>query len=147
MKAIQRLLGLALALVVILGALAATSGSAQAVSPRPTITTSTASVSGSASVAGPARPSRADISAGGCGFLTECLFFDKSDQKWLASATTPAVVRAICVVTAGIGCVVAASVAGVVMKYVLKHGICPSSHPRLRITVFPSVSGSPTCVN
>ena len=90
-------------------------------------------------------PGTSNMTFGGCGFLQKCVYFNKTEQKYIGIASIAGIVAMICAATAGVGCVVAVVIGAVASKYVDDHGLCPSSKPRLRVKIFPTV-GSATCV-
>lgn len=145
MNALVRRTGLGLVLVVIVGLLATGPASA---APEPTASSTTqtavavapAVAPGGGPVAGPEQ-----ISTGGCGFLSVCIYLNRNEQKYAGESSVALVAALIC--TTAIACAASAAIATAVIRYVDRHGICPSSRPRLRVRVFPSFTGDPTCVS
>ena len=139
MNALVRRTGLGLVLVVIVGLLATGPASA---APEPTAssTTQTAVAPGGGLVPGPEQ-----ISTGGCGFLSVCIYLNRNEQKYAGESSVALVAALIC--TTAVACAASAAIATAVIRYVDRHGICPSSRPRLRVRVFPSFTGDPTCVS
>jgi hypothetical protein len=95
-------------------------------------------------------PAPQDMASSYCGSWWRgpmwCVNFNKSEQKWLSGITLTAATAAICAGT-GIGCIVAASVAYALQRYVDSHGICPSSHPVLEVQYAPNPGGYAGCSN
>ena len=77
------------------------------------------------------------LSVGGCGFLQACLFFNKTEQRYLASGMSAAVGAAICVAGTPAACVVAAAVVAMATIYVNDHGVCNGK--RLRVQFLPYI--------
>jgi hypothetical protein len=73
-----------------------------------------------------------------------CINFTRSEQKWLSGLSLTAATAAICGAT-GIGCVVAATIAYGLQRYVDNHGICPSGDPILEIEYAPHPGGYLAC--
>jgi len=156
MKGIVRLSGLltgpvvrlAVGLVVALVAVAATAAPARAeaqadrgAADRPAAATS--APADGLGVVGHEAPGEHQVSTGGCGFLQVCLYFNRTEQKWIGGASVSAVAALVC--SSAVGCAAAGAIAYAVVKYVDKHGICPRSRPRLRVKVFPTAHFEPSC--
>ncbi len=160
MNRILRLFSLALAAVVTIG-LVATTAPAQA-QPRSTGASPTAELLHAAVVDGcgaercPADgglavdPGPQGLASSYCGSWWRgpmwCVNFNRSEQKWLSGISLTAATTAICAGT-GVGCVVAASVAYALQRYVDGHGICSSSHPVLEVEYAPAPGGYAGCSN
>ena len=95
-------------------------------------------------------PAPQDMASSYCGSWWRgpmwCINFNKTEQKWLSGITLAAATAAICAGT-GIGCIVAASVAYALQRYVDGHGICPSSHPVLEVEYAANPGGYAGCSN
>ena len=161
MKRILRLSGLILALVVTIGLVATTTAPAEALAqstgaPRAAgqmqvaVATDCVEKQCPADDGTVANPASQDLASSYCGNWWRgpmwCINFNKSEQKWLSGISLTAAATAICAAT-GIGCIVAASVAYALQRYVDSHGICPSSHPVLEVAYAPSPGGYAGCSN
>jgi hypothetical protein len=161
MNRILRLSSLIVALVVTIGLVMATTAPAQA---RPGTTVApraTEQVHAVANDCGAEKcpaddgtvinPGPQDLSSSWCGNWLRgpmwCVNFNRSEQKWLSGITLTAATAAICGASLGFGCIVAASVAYALQRYVDGHGICPSSRPTLEVEYAPSPGGYAACSN
>jgi hypothetical protein len=146
----------AIVLGIVMGLMASTAGPAAAAQGRDHVVTRdaapTAHLDG---VSGPGTPPPAvaarevplrtpRVTTDGCGFLQLCLFFSRSEQRWIGGATVSAVAALVC--SSGLACGISAAVAYTVIRYIDSHGICPTSRPRLRVKVFPTLSPTSSCV-
>ncbi len=97
------------------------------------------------------RPGQQDLASSWCGNWWRgpmwCVNFNRSEQKWLSGISLTAATSAICAASLGFGCLVAASVAYAMQRYVDEHGICPSSRPVLEIEYAPYAGGYSACSN
>ncbi len=81
-------------------------------------------------------PQRA--SEGGCGFLQRCVYLNRTEQTYLISGSKWIVQAALCAGSLGIGCVVAGTIVEIAAQWLISRGgICPTSHPKLRVQYFP----------
>jgi hypothetical protein len=147
MKGIVRLSGLVLAVVIGLVAMTAVAAPpAQADQSSHVVAASTPAEAPPAHVTGPVHaPGPHQMTTGGCGLFQVCLYFNKSEQKWIGGASVSAVAALVC--TSPIACAAAAAIAYALIKSVDKHGVCSKSRPRLRVKVFPTASFQPSCVD
>ncbi len=155
MNRILRLSSLILALVVTLGLVMTTTAPAQAQRQAPGVQVAVADDCGDEKC--PAddgtviNPGPQDLSSSWCGNWWRgpmwCVNFNRSEQKWLSGITLTAATAAICGASLGFGCLVAASVAYALQRYVDGHGICPSSRPILEVAYAPSPGGYAACSN
>jgi hypothetical protein len=162
MNPILRLSSLILALVVTIGLVATTTAPAQA-QPRSTnapgaaaqVPLMVANDCGDEKCPaddGPViNPGPQEMSSSWCGNWWRgpmwCVNFNRTEQKWLSGITLTAATTAICGASLGFGCIVAASVAYALQRYVDAHGICPSSRPVLEVAYAPSPGGYAGCSN
>lgn len=84
------------------------------------------------------------ISAGGCGFLKNCIYFNQKDQRAIIAGGAAAIVGAVCFGGPAI-CAVAGVIAAVAFVYLGNNGLCSGTR-RLRVQWFPYV-GNARCVN
>jgi hypothetical protein len=145
MKVVHRLSGLLVAIVVSLGVMAHSAPAQAAIATETTSSASPAVSATAASIEPRAATASQRASAGGCGFLQVCLFFNKSEQTYIAGASIAGISALVC--STGVGCGVAAAVAFALGKYVDSHGVCPKSKPRLQVKVFPTAHFDPVCVS
>jgi hypothetical protein len=96
-------------------------------------------------------PGPQNLASSWCGNLWRgpmwCVNFNRSEQKWLSGISLTAATSAICGASLGFGCLVAASVAYAMQRYVDDHGICPLSRPILEVEYAPSPGGYAACSN
>lgn len=85
------------------------------------------------------------VSVGGCGWLKVCIYFGKQEQSYIGVAGIAAITVFICGATGLLACSVASGIATAAGRYVDRNGLCPSSRPRLRVTILPAV-GDTQCV-
>ena len=89
-------------------------------------------------------PDPAAISVGGCGFLRACVYFNRTEQRYIAAGSGAAVGAAICIAGTPAACVVAATLIAIAIANVYindRGGICSGS---LRVQFLP-YPGRPRC--
>ena len=91
-----------------------------------------------------ARPSDPrSLSVGRCGFLRLCIYFNRTEQRYIAAGSGAAVAAAICIAGTPAACAVAAALVAMANVFISdRGGICRG---RLRLQVFP-YPGRPRCV-
>jgi hypothetical protein len=67
-----------------------------------------------------------------------CLTFNRVEAGYVAAVSLAAATAFICGGTALVTCAVAAGLAAAMQRYVDRNGVCPSSHPKMRVEYFPS---------
>ncbi len=82
------------------------------------------------------------LSAGGCGFLQLCIYFNRTDQGAIAAGAAAGLGVLICAVTSPVGCAAAAAVLAIAAYYIDHYGFCRN---QLRVRILP-VPGSARCV-
>jgi hypothetical protein len=162
MNRILRLTSLALALVITIGLVATTTAPAQAqqrstATPRAADHVHVAVATNCVDKECPAddgmaiSPGPQELASSWCGNWWRgpmwCVNFNRSEQTWLSGISLTAATSAICGASLGFGCIVAASVAYAMQRYVDEHGICPSGRPILEVEYAPSPGGHVACSN
>lgn len=83
------------------------------------------------------------LSVGGCGFLRLCIYFNRTEQRYIAAGAGAAVAAAICIAGTPAACVVAATLVAIAGVFISdRGGICSG---RLRVQILP-YPGRPRCV-
>lgn len=83
------------------------------------------------------------LSVGGCGFLRLCVYFNRTEQRYIAAGASAAIAAAICIAGTPAACVVASTLVAIASVYISdRGGICSG---RLRVQVLP-YPGRPRCV-
>jgi hypothetical protein len=73
-----------------------------------------------------------------------CLTFNKVEAGYIAAVSLSVAAAFICGGTALVTCAVAVGLAAAIQRYVDRNGVCPNSHPQMRVEYFPS-PGRVTC--
>jgi hypothetical protein len=74
-----------------------------------------------------------------------CLTFNRIEAGYISAVSLATATAFICAGTALITCGIAAGIAAAIQRYVDRHGVCPSSRPKMRVEYFPS-PGRVECV-
>jgi hypothetical protein len=67
-----------------------------------------------------------------------CLTFNKVEAGYISAVSLATATAFICGATALVTCAVAVGLAAAIQRYVDRNGVCPNSHPKMRVEYFPS---------
>ncbi len=74
-----------------------------------------------------------------------CLTFNKVEAGYVAAVSLSVAAAFICGGTALVTCAAAVGIAAAIQRYVDRNGVCPKSHPKMRVEYFPH-PGLVSCV-
>ncbi len=74
-----------------------------------------------------------------------CLTFSKVEVGYIAAVSLATAAAFICGATALVTCGIAVGIAAAIQHYVDRNGVCPKSHPKMRVEYIPS-PGAVSCV-
>jgi hypothetical protein len=66
-----------------------------------------------------------------------CLTFNKVEAGYLSAVSLSVAAAFICGATALVTCAAAVGIAAAIQRYVDHNGVCPKSHPKMRVEYFP----------